>query len=114
MPCTLAQSRVARNLGFNPHEDYAAASQIFGDVQATDCSRRFEYGHDGKPYYISGPHESATQVRTIVEQIERRLGPGNFDYLVLDKYRGESKIAGRTREVPLMHSVTPTPASRIL
>jgi hypothetical protein len=73
----------AHDLGFNPHADYAVASQIFGDVQGAACPTRFEYGHDGKPFYISGPHETATQVRTIVEQLERRLGPGNFHYLVL-------------------------------
>jgi hypothetical protein len=73
----------AQNLGFSPHADYAVVSQIFGDVQATDCSTRFEYGHEGKPFYVSGPHETAEQMRTIVEQLDRRLGPGNFDYLVL-------------------------------
>jgi hypothetical protein len=74
----------AHELGFNPHADYDEARQIFGDVQATACPTHFEYGHDGKPFYISGPHETATQVRTIFEQLERRLGPGNFDYLVLE------------------------------
>jgi hypothetical protein len=73
----------ARKLGFNPHVDYALAHQIFGDEQATACSRSFQYGHAGKPFYISGPHETATQVRIIVEKLQRRLGPGNFDFLVL-------------------------------
>jgi hypothetical protein len=74
----------AHELGFNPHADYDMARQIFGDVQATACPTHFEYGHDGKPFYISGAHETATQVRAIFEQLERRLGPGNFDYLVLE------------------------------
>ena len=73
----------ARELGFSPHADYAAARLIFGDVQATDCPTRFEYGHDGKPFYISGPHETAAQVEAIVEHLHRRLGPGNFDFLVM-------------------------------
>ena len=73
----------ARELGFSPHADYAEASQIFGDVQSTDCPTRFEYGRDGKPFYVSGPHETAAQVQAIVDQLERRLGQGNFDFLVL-------------------------------
>jgi len=73
----------AHELGFNPHEDYAVASQIFGDVQGTTCLTSFEYGHAGKPFYVSGPHETATQVRHIVEQLQRRLGPEEFDFLVL-------------------------------
>ncbi|MGB7593481.1 MAG: hypothetical protein WCD04_02440 [Terriglobia bacterium] len=74
----------AHELGFNPHVDYDAARQIFGDVQATSCPTHFGYGHDGKPFYVSGPHETPTQVQAILEQLERRLGPGNFDYLVLE------------------------------
>ena len=73
----------AQDLGFSPHEDYAEARQIFGDVQSAACPTRFEYGHDGKPLYVSGPHETATQVQSILNQLERRLGTGNFDYLVL-------------------------------
>jgi hypothetical protein len=73
----------AHDLGFSPHEDYAVARQIFGDVESTACPTRFEYGHDGKPFYISGPHETATQVQAILEQLQRRLGKGNFDYLVM-------------------------------
>lgn len=73
----------AHELGFDPNVDYAVAHQIFGDVQGTACPTRFEYGHEGKPFYISGPHETAAQARTIVEHLQQRLGPGNFDYLVL-------------------------------
>ena len=73
----------AHDLGFNPHVDYEAARLIFGDVQSTACPTRFEYGHDGKPFYISGPHETAADVQAIVEKLQRRLGSGNFDCLVL-------------------------------
>jgi hypothetical protein len=73
----------AHDLGFNPHVDYDAARQIFGDVQATACPTHFEYGHDGKPFYISGPHETDTQVRNTIEHLDRRLGTGKFDFLVL-------------------------------
>jgi hypothetical protein len=79
----------ARELGFSPHADYAEASRIFGDVESTACSTFFEYGRDGKPCYISGPHETPAQVHSIIEQLKRRLGPGNFDYLVLAEPTGE-------------------------
>lgn len=73
----------ARELGFNPHADYVVVHKIFGDVEAAACPSHFQYGHAGKPFYISGPHETPTQVRTIVDQLQRRLGSGNFEYLVL-------------------------------
>jgi hypothetical protein len=73
----------ALELGFSPHVDYADARQIFGEVQAAACRTPFKYGRDGKPLYVSGPHETPAQVRGIMEQLGRRVGPGNFDYLVL-------------------------------
>jgi hypothetical protein len=73
----------AVELGFSSHVDYADARQIFGDVQAAACPTRFEYGHDGKPFYVSGPHETPTQVQAIIDQLDRRRGARNFDYLVL-------------------------------
>jgi len=72
----------ARELGFHPHTDYSMACQIFGDVDAAACKTDFEYGHEGRPLYISGPHESAAQVQAILHQLERQLGPDNFHFLV--------------------------------
>ena len=80
----------AHELGFNPHADYVVARQIFGDVEAAVCPTHFEYGHKGKPFYISGPHDTATQVQSIIDQLQRRLGPGNFDYLLLAQQMGKS------------------------
>jgi len=73
----------ARDLGFPPHADYALASQIFGDVDAEECSTRFEYGREGKPFYVSGPHDTPERIDAILHQLNRRLGEGNFDFLVL-------------------------------
>jgi hypothetical protein len=63
----------AHELGFSPHGDYAVASQIFGDVESTACPARFEYGHEGKPFYVSGPHENFRQLQAIMEQLERQF-----------------------------------------
>lgn len=72
----------ARELGFEPHPDYAAASQIFGNVDTTPCDTHFSYGSEGKPLYISGPHETPARASEIVEHLKRRLGDENFHYLV--------------------------------
>jgi hypothetical protein len=72
----------ARNLGFEPHADYAVASQIFGSVEAAACSTDFKYGHEGKPFYVSGPNETEAQASAIVKHLERRLGQGNYEFLV--------------------------------
>jgi hypothetical protein len=72
------------DLGFSPHEDNAPTSWMLGSGESTACPTRFEYGHTGKPFYVSGPHKTAAQVRAIVEQPRRSLGTGNSDHLVLD------------------------------
>jgi hypothetical protein len=69
----------ARELGFSPHPDYAVASQIFGDVDASACSTEFTYGREGKPFYCSGPNETAAQARAIVDTLAQRLGAKGFD-----------------------------------
>lgn len=60
--------------GFSPHRDYRAASKLFGNVDAEACPTRFEYGHNGMPLYIRGPHESLSRAKRIVEQLHKRCG----------------------------------------
>ena len=58
----------------------------------TEASRKpvpLDAGHEGKPLYVSGPHETATQVRAILDPLERHMDPGNFHYLVLADQTGE-------------------------
>jgi hypothetical protein len=74
----------ARELGFRPHADYAEASQIFGNVEAATCSEQFEYGHNGKPFYMSGPNETRSQARNIVKQLERQFGPDGFEFIMME------------------------------
>jgi hypothetical protein len=72
----------ASELGFKPHADYAEACQIFGDVQAAECTKQFEYGREGKPLYISGPFEKPARAKAIVEQLRRCKGEGNYHYVM--------------------------------
>lgn len=71
----------ARDLGFPPHKDYAQAAPMLGDIEAAACPERFEYGKDGKPMFISGPNDSPTRTRTILNTLERRCGTGNFEFI---------------------------------
>ena len=73
----------ARELGFAPDEDYQVARLVFGDIDPSTSSETFEYGKDGKPFYVSGPNESAQRSREIVATLARKRGPGGSDFLVL-------------------------------
>ena len=71
----------ARNLGFAPHKGYGAAQAIFGDIDASACPTRFEFGRDGKPLFIAGPNDNLAKSRKIVKQLETRCEPGGYNYV---------------------------------
>jgi len=39
---------------------------------------RIEFGKEGKPLFINGPHDN---VQAILRQLMRTAGEGNFDYI---------------------------------
>ena len=70
----------ARSLGLPLPADYAAVEPFFGDADADACDVRFEFGHEGRPLYIPGPSDSATDVRRTLDLLHRRLGADGFDF----------------------------------
>ena len=48
----------AQSIGFAPHRDFAAVEPLFGEVSADASDAVFQFGHDGKPFYIPGPSDS--------------------------------------------------------
>jgi hypothetical protein len=72
----------AQNLGFKPHSDYALSLQIFGDTDVSGCTKEYEFGKDGKPYYISGPKETESRSTQICNSLMKKCGDGNFHYTI--------------------------------
>jgi hypothetical protein len=73
----------AREIGFSPHADYPRAIILFGDIDAADSDAQFQFGKDGKPFFISGPNDSPERCKQIVAILSKTCGPGLFDYLVV-------------------------------
>lgn len=73
----------ASAIGFKPHPDYEAAKYIFGDIEVDSCRESYEFGKDGKPFYIVGPHDDATKVRRILKTLQENCGEGNYEYLMV-------------------------------
>lgn len=69
----------ARDLGFEPHRDFAAAEPFLGAPPADVPAIGF--GHEGMPLYINGPRDNAMGV---VATLRQRCGEGNFHYLLAD------------------------------
>lgn len=72
----------ARDLSFGPHPDYKKARVIFGDIDAGACQQEFEYGKDGKPYFIAGPDDDPARCERIINTLTERCGPDGFHYLM--------------------------------
>jgi hypothetical protein len=71
----------AADLGFTPHPDYQISRGIFGDIDSTACPTEFQFGKDGKPYYVTGPYETLAMATGIVDKLRQRCGPDGFDSL---------------------------------
>jgi hypothetical protein len=72
----------AKQCGLKPHKDYNDVARIFGDIDPGVCPTEFEYGHDGKPYYVSGPNDTPKKSRAIMDTLMKRCGPDGFHYMV--------------------------------
>lgn len=72
----------ADKLGFKSHPDYKNAVNIFKGVDAGACPVAYVYGKDGKPFYMSGPYESAARSEKIVDTLRKKCGEDGFHYLV--------------------------------
>ena len=72
----------AGSIGFKPHRDFASVERIFGDVDATACKAEFEFGYEGKPFYVAGDTETLAQVRQRFAHLVERFGEDGFDYML--------------------------------
>lgn len=66
----------ARELGFEPHPDFAAAA---GHVDPLTEPSAIGFGRHGTPYYMQGPYDD---VDRIMRTLQRRVGVDNFHYTV--------------------------------
>lgn len=69
----------AASLGFRPHRDYALVAPFLRDAQPDQAGEDVPTGLDGKPYFINGPYDN---VRKIIEQLNRKVGEGNYVYVI--------------------------------
>lgn len=82
-PCAvkliLGALEYARELGFKPDPDYFYSREIFGDIDPAGCEETFEYGMDGKPFYVAGPHDNPNR---IVNHLTKKLGPDGYLFMM--------------------------------
>lgn len=81
-PIELAQELVlgavdyARELGFEPHPDFAPARDHLGSWSGSGAIR---FGREGKPYFIQGPNDRAER---IMATLRDAVGEDGFHFIV--------------------------------
>lgn len=72
----------AADYGFNPHRDFTSVTRFILEEDTDDIDLiEIECGYQGKPAYALGPHDDVQKVKSILSQLERTAGPGNYFYL---------------------------------
>jgi len=69
----------AAQFGFQPQKDFMLSQYLLTPRGELEEPYKLTFGRDGKPFYISGPHDNPER---IMRQLEKTAGPGNYDYLV--------------------------------
>jgi hypothetical protein len=64
----------AQSLGQPPHPDFRAVRHLMDGIDPSLCTDEFEFGRDGKPLYIAGPHDSPELARMIANRMEAAGG----------------------------------------
>ena len=72
----------AADIGFAPHSDYHWAKNIFGNIDAAACTTEFTFGHNGKPEFCSGPHDTPERCKHIMATLLERFGPDGFTFTI--------------------------------
>jgi hypothetical protein len=70
----------ARYYGFEPHPDFGKASLVLDLPETHPRKHKIKFGKDGKPFFVAGPYDN---VQTIMNQLMRTAGEGNFHYLAM-------------------------------
>jgi len=68
----------ARQFGFRPHHDFKLSHCVLGQRDPSLMGADVEFGKDGRPFYIAGPHDD---VRKTIRQLQAAAGEGNFDFV---------------------------------
>ncbi len=70
----------AAQFGFEPNKDFALSQFMLQPRGELEEPYHLTFGKNGKPLYISGPHDNAQR---IIRQLEKTAGPGNYDYIAM-------------------------------
>lgn len=75
----------AEDFGFKPHKNFTSVTRFMLEEDTDDVEFiEIECGKDGKPFYFRGVDDNPQKINSIIKQLEKTAGKGNFDYLISD------------------------------
>jgi len=69
----------AERFGFTPDRDFRLSRFVLEERDSIELSHDIEFGKNGKPFYVSGPHDNPKRV---IAQLRSAVGEGNFDFMI--------------------------------
>lgn len=69
----------AAQYDFHPQRDFRDSQYILDPPEMHPRTGKVEFGKDGQPFFIAGPHDNAD---AIMRQLQRTAGDGNSHYLM--------------------------------
>lgn len=79
----------AHGFGFEPNPDWTDAQFVIEPHR--DFARKYEFGQDGKPFYIQGPHDDPIAV---MARLGTRVQQGTADFLLEASEEGPGLTQG--------------------
>ncbi len=70
----------AERLGIAPHRDFRKARRVLSGIDASLCPSEFTYGHDGRPCYVRGPHDTEERVDRVLALLTAHCGEDGYDF----------------------------------
>ena len=72
----------AETLGILPHKDFLKVTECFLEENSVKIEyMEIECGRKGKPFFVADDFYTLPQSNSIMKQLEKSVGKGNFDYL---------------------------------
>lgn len=92
----------AEELGFNPHKDYKSITQYILEEDTDEIAlMEIECGKNGKPLFIKSGSFTEAQSKSIINQLEKAVGPGNYDVISGYLYDDEDGIDEEDEDLDL-------------
>ena len=77
----------AEEFGFKPHKDFTSITRFMLEEDTDDIELiEIECGKNGKPLYVPGIDDDEQKINSIIKQLEKTAGVGNFKYLTADEF----------------------------